>query len=64
MKGQDIKELFRERRIKQYEVAAELKVNEFTLSRWLRDEVEPDREKEILAAVNRIVEKERITYGK
>ena len=64
MNGQEIKELFRKRRVKQYEVAAELNIGEFTLSRWLRGDVEPEKEGKILAALNRIIEKENQRYGK
>lgn len=58
MTGTDIQNLIKSKRLYQWEVAEELHINEFTLSRWLRGELNPDREKAILNAIKRLSQKE------
>ena len=40
--------------VKQYEVAQALGISEYTLCRWLRKELDPERKKTILATIQRI----------
>lgn len=54
MKGKDLKEIIQSKRLYQWEIAKELNVNEFTLSRWLRGEVSEDKAERILVAINRL----------
>jgi len=58
MKGSDIQFLLHKYRIYQYELAAEVGVSEFTLSRWLRDVIPSEHEEKILKAINKIREKD------
>lgn len=56
MTGTEIKELLKKKRIYQWEVADALRINEFTLSRWLRGEVDSLKEEDILSAISKIEE--------
>lgn len=58
MKGQEIKNWLKEKRLFQWELAAALNVSEFTLSRWLRGSLSPEHEKAVLEAVERMTRKE------
>lgn len=40
--------------VKQYEVARALGISEYTLCRWLRKELAPERKETILATIQRI----------
>lgn len=40
--------------VKQYEVAQALGISEYTLCRWLRKELDPERKETILATIHRI----------
>ncbi len=51
-KNQDVRQLIVKRRLRQYEVAQVLKISEFTLSRWLHSELEPERRQRILKAID------------
>ena len=44
-------------RIRRCEVADQLRITEFTLCRWLRTELKPDRKAKVEAAINEIVKK-------
>ncbi len=57
MANLEIKELLKKTRIRQYELAAEMQISEFTLSRWLRDELPKSKKEDILQAIQRIVER-------
>lgn len=57
MTGQDLKELIKKKRIRQYEVARELNINEFTLSRWLREEMDEEKHDRIYNAIMQTVER-------
>lgn len=54
MKSQKIKEVIRNSGIRQWEIAEYLGMNEFSLSRKLRNEVKPEFEKQILLAIMHI----------
>lgn len=58
MSGKEIKELIKKERLFQWEVAEELHINEFTLSRWLRGSLNKEREEAVLQAVDRLIRKE------
>lgn len=58
MNGNDIQTILKEKRIYQWEVAQELHINEFTLSRWLRGTLSEEREKDILQAIENLLQKE------
>ena len=48
MKNIDIRIAISNKRLHNYEVAAACGVSEFTFSRWLRQELPPDKKKHIL----------------
>ena len=56
----DIHTVLRKHRIYQWEVARELGIADYTLSRWLRKDLSEDQVKSILEAINRI--REERTY--
>ena len=58
MSGKEIKNLIKEKRLYQWEVAQELHINEFTLSRWLRGTLSEEREKAILQAIKNLLQRE------
>lgn len=51
-KNKDIKQLIVQKRLRQYEVAKELNVSEFTLSRWLNREMNQERREKIMKAID------------
>jgi DNA-binding transcriptional regulator YiaG len=55
-RNQDIRELIAKKRLRNYEVAQSLNVSEFTLSRWLRDDLSPEKRTKILNAINQAAE--------
>lgn len=63
MTGKEIKQLIQKKRLYQWEIAKELNINEFTLSRWLRDTVSEEREELILNAIIHLLQKDD-SYGK
>ena len=58
MNGKEIKALIKKKRLCQWEVAEELHINEFTLSRRLRGSISKKQEEEILNAMERLTQKE------
>ena len=58
MTGKDIQNLIKKKRLYQWEVAQELGINEFTLSRWLRGTLTQEREETILNAIKKLSKKE------
>lgn len=57
MTGYELKELMKKKRIRQYEVARELNINEFTLSRWLRENIDDEKSNRIFQAIMNTVER-------
>ena len=55
--NKEIREKLERYRIRQCEVADQLGITEFTLCRWLRQELKPDRKVKVEAAINEIVRK-------
>ena len=58
MNGKEIQTLIKKKRLFQWEVAEELHINEFTLSRWLRGTLSKEREEAILNAIEKLEQKE------
>jgi predicted XRE-type DNA-binding protein len=58
MKNLQIREAAAQARIKFWEIAAALGVNDSTLSRWLRVELSDDEQERILTIIRDIKEKE------
>ena len=58
MTGKDIQNLIKKKRLYQWEVAQEIGINEFTLSRWLRGTLTQEHETTILNAIKRLSQKE------
>lgn len=54
MTGQEVRELLRQKRIYQWEVAAVLGVAEYTFCRWLRGPLDREKEQAILGAIERL----------
>ena len=50
----EIRQAIENRRLKYFEVARQLNINPATFSRWLQNEVDPKRKKEILEAIKAI----------
>lgn len=61
-----IKDLITKNRLKQYEVAHELGVSEFTLCKWLRyeQEIPEEKEEQILNAIRNLANQGDGIYGK
>ena len=55
--NKEIREKLARYRIRQCEVADQLRITEFTLCRRLRTELKPDRKAKVEAAINEIVKK-------
>ena len=49
--NQDIKEALRNASLKQWQLAKQLGISEFTLVRWLRDELSAERKTAIYSAI-------------
>ena len=58
MTNAEIKKVIRDRRLFNYEVAAQLGISEFTFSRWFRKELDEDKRKRVLNAINELSGKE------
>ena len=57
MTAKELKLLIKKKRVRQYEVARELNINEFTLSRWLREEMDEEKANRIYMAIMSAVER-------
>lgn len=64
MTGQEVRELLRQKRIYQWEVARALAVSEFTLVRWLRNgPLSEERAQAIRGAIERLERPEKQSEG-
>ena len=54
MRTEDIKEEIRKSRIYQYEIAAQLKISEYTLCKWFHKELTQEQQDRILAAIEKL----------
>jgi len=59
MTGQEVRELLRRNRLYHWELAKEMGISEFTLSRYLRGPLDSKKEQAILAAIDRLEKAER-----
>lgn len=50
-----IRQTIARHRLKYYEVAKEIGISPFTFSIWLREEFAPEREQEVLKAIDSII---------
>ena len=62
--NQDIRQEIAKRRLRQYEVAHQLNISEFTFSRWLRCRLSVERKQKIMDAIDEITRNESVTNGK
>ena len=54
MNNLDIRQAIAKKRLKNYEVAQALNINECTLSRWLRVEMSTERKRQVMKAIRSI----------
>lgn len=54
MTGQEVRELLRQKRIYQWELAAALGISEFTLVRWLRSPLNEERSTAIQRGIEQL----------
>ena len=64
MEATQIKQILKEKRIYQWEVAKALGITEFTLTRWLRDDLPEDRSEQILEAIDNLSQKSNENTGR
>lgn len=55
MDANQIKQILKEKRIYQWEVAKALGITEFTLTRWLRDDLPADRAEQIMQVIDTLL---------
>lgn len=55
MDASQIKQILKEKRIYQWEVAKALGITEFTLTRWLRDDLPADKAEQIMQAIDTLL---------
>lgn len=55
MNNLKIRQAITRHRLKYYEVAKEIGVSPFTFSVWLREELAPERQQEVLKAIDSLV---------
>ena len=54
MTGKEVRELLRQKRIYQWEVAAAMNVSEYALCRWLRGTLDDEKAQAILGAIDQL----------
>ncbi len=54
MSLKELKKTIKEKRLFQWEIAKIIGISEFTLSRWLREELTSEREKKITDAIEKL----------
>ena len=54
MDSKTIRNFIREKRLYQWEIAKIIGISEFTLSRWLREELTSERKKKITDAIEKL----------
>jgi hypothetical protein len=55
----DVRMLIKKNRLCHYEVAKEIGISEFTFCKWLREEMNEDRKKLVLSAIEKLKRGER-----
>lgn len=53
MANEKIRQIITKKRLRHYEVAAALGISEYTLSRWLRSDLNSERKQRVLKAIDR-----------
>lgn len=53
--NQEIRRLIMKKRLRHYEIAAVLGISEYTFCKWLRCELSPDRELQVMEAIESLV---------
>ena len=53
--NEQLRQQIRDSRVRHYEIARKIGISEFTLSRWLRDELSSDREELIRRAIRAVL---------
>ena len=64
MTSNQIKQILKEKRIYQWEVAKALGITEFTLTRWLREDLPEDRATQILEAIDELIVRREMNNGR
>ena len=64
MTSNEIKQILKEKRIYQWEVAKVLGITEFTLTRWLREDLPEDRATQILEAIDELIVRREMNNGR
>ena len=64
MTSNEIKKILKEKRIYQWEVAKVLGITEFTLTRWLREDLPEDRATQILEAIDELIVRREMNNGR
>jgi len=62
MNADDIRAVIKKYRYTQFEVAQEVGISEFTLSRWLRGVIPSERKDRILSAIERLRQKDETEW--
>lgn len=65
MDANKIKQILKEKRIYQWEVAKALGITEFTLTRWLREDLTDEKAKQIMVAIgDTLNQRKQVEEGK
>lgn len=56
MNNLELRQLILRHRLHYYEIAQELGISEFTLSRWFRTELDEDKRQKVSGAIDRLLE--------
>lgn len=51
---ESLKTMMKKAKVKQWQVAKQMGVSEFTFCRWLREELSPERHAQVLAAIDEL----------
>lgn len=51
---ENLKTTMKDAKVKQWQVAKQMGVSEFTFCRWLREELSPERHAQVLAAIDEL----------
>ena len=64
MTSNQIKQILKEKRIYQWEVAKALGITEFTLTRWLREDLPKERATQIMEVIDVLLSKRETNTGR
>ncbi len=64
MDADQIKQILKEKRIYQWEVAKAIGVTEFTLTRWLREDISEERATQIMEVIDVLLSKRDMNDGR